>query len=63
MSQGFESLGKRNCWLKTCFMDFKMWIMHEIEYGNEEKSKGEEFLDMLAWFYDKHNVRILWNMS
>jgi hypothetical protein len=37
--------------------------MHEIELGNEKKSKREEFLDMLAWFYDKHNVRILWNMS
>jgi hypothetical protein len=29
-------------------MDFKMWIMHEIELGNEKKSKREEFLDMLA---------------
>jgi hypothetical protein len=29
-------------------MDFKMWIMHEIELENEEKSKGEVFLDMLA---------------
>jgi hypothetical protein len=29
-------------------MDFKMWIMHEIELENEEKSKGEEFLDMLV---------------
>jgi len=25
-----------------------MWIMHEIELENEEKSKGEEFLDVLA---------------
>jgi hypothetical protein len=37
--------------------------MHEIELENEEKSKGEEFLDVLAWFCDKHNVRILWNIS
>jgi hypothetical protein len=34
--------------LKTCYTDFKMWIMHEIELENEEKSKGEEFLDVLA---------------
>jgi hypothetical protein len=26
--------------------------MHEIELENEEKSKGEEFLDVLAWFCD-----------
>jgi hypothetical protein len=63
VSQGFQSLGKRNWWLKTCYMDFKMWIMHEIELENEEKSKGEEFLDMLVWFCDKLNVRILWNIS
>jgi len=39
VSQGFQSLGKRNWWLKTCYTDFKMWIMHEIELENEEKSK------------------------